>query len=93
MTVENISLSISTKVWDRAGIELATLDLQSDTHLQLDTLPTALRCKLKYFAGKRPPVEEIYKYLDRNRKWIVQKLFSGADIELIAHALAGETYA
>ena len=50
-------------------------------------------CKVKYFAGKRPPVEEIYKYLDRNRKWIVQKLFSGADIELIAHALAGETYA
>ena len=24
MTVENISLSISRKVWDRAGIELAT---------------------------------------------------------------------
>lgn len=39
-------------------------------------------------ARKRPPVEEIYKWLDRNRKWIVQKLFSGADPELIAHALA-----
>lgn len=43
-----------------------------------------------FIAGKRPPVEEIYKWLDRNRKWIVQKLFSGADPELIAHALAGK---
>ena len=45
---------------------------------------------ISFFAGKRPPVEEIYKWLDRNRKWIVQKLFSGADPELIAHALAGK---
>ena len=33
MTVEIILWSISTKVWDRAGIELATLDLQSASHL------------------------------------------------------------
>ena len=37
-----ISRSISTKVWDRAGIE-QLLDLQSDSHLLPDTLPTALR--------------------------------------------------
>jgi len=39
-------------------------------------------------ARKRPPVETLYKYLERNKQWLVQKLFSGADIELIAHSLA-----
>ena len=43
MTVEIISWSISTKVWDRARIELASPDLQSDSHLLPDMLPTALR--------------------------------------------------
>ena len=47
MTVEIISQSISRKVWDRAGIKLATLDLQSDSHLLPDMLPTAL-CGLVY---------------------------------------------
>ena len=37
MVVEMIYWSISTKVWDRAGIELAT------PYQQSDTLPTALR--------------------------------------------------
>ena len=41
MTVEIISWSISTKVWDRAEIEL--LEMQSDSHLLPDTWPTALR--------------------------------------------------
>ena len=36
MTVEIISRSISKEVWDRAGIKLVTLDLQSDS------LPTAI---------------------------------------------------
>ena len=35
------------KVWDRAGIELATPDLQSDSHLLPDTLPTTLRSLVK----------------------------------------------
>jgi len=34
-------------------------------------------------------VENIYSYLERNRKWIQQKMFSGADLELVAHSLAG----
>ena len=34
---------LSTEVWDRAGIKLATLDLQSDSHLLPDTLPPAQR--------------------------------------------------
>ena len=44
MTVEIISRSISTKVWDRAGIELG-----SDSHLLPDTLPTALRGPVAQF--------------------------------------------
>ena len=32
-----------SKVWDLAEIELATPDLQSDSHLLPDTLPTAER--------------------------------------------------
>lgn len=39
-------------------------------------------------AKKRPSVEQIYKFLERNRNWIQQSLFSGADLELIAHSLA-----
>ncbi|KAL4237889.1 hypothetical protein ACF0H5_002599 [Mactra antiquata] len=39
-------------------------------------------------ARRRPPVETIYKFLERNRKWMQQKLFSGADLELVAHSLA-----
>lgn len=39
-------------------------------------------------AKKRPPIETIYKFLERNRNWMQQKLFSGADLELVAHALA-----
>ncbi|XP_060563701.1 neuropeptide prohormone-4-like isoform X1 [Ruditapes philippinarum] len=42
-------------------------------------------------ARKRPPVETIFKFLERNRKWMKQKLFSGADLELVAHSLAVST--
>lgn len=35
-------------------------------------------------------MENIYNFLERNRKWMQQKLFSGADLELVAHALAGQ---
>ena len=49
MAVEIISWSISMKVWDWAGIKLATPELQSDTHLLPDTLPTALRGPVYYF--------------------------------------------
>ena len=42
MTVEIISWSISTKVWDRGGINSLPLDLQSDSHLLPDMLLTAL---------------------------------------------------
>ena len=42
MTVEIISRSISTNVWDLAWIKLVTLDLQSNLHLLPDTLLTAL---------------------------------------------------
>ena len=41
------------KVWDRAGIELASpLDLQTDSHLLPDTLPTALRGPVTSIAKK-----------------------------------------
>ena len=43
MIVEILSLSISTKVRELAGIELPTLDLQSDSHLLPDMLTTELR--------------------------------------------------
>ena len=43
MTVEIISWSISTKVWDRAGIELATPGSAVSFASEPDTLPTALR--------------------------------------------------
>ena len=33
---------ISTKVWEKAGIKLATLDLHSDSHLVPDMLPSYL---------------------------------------------------
>ena len=42
MALEIISWSISTKVLDQAGMELATPGSGSDMHLQSDTLPTAL---------------------------------------------------
>ena len=46
------------KVWNRAWIELGTLDLQSDSHLLPDTLPTALRSPVEDFMailGKESP--------------------------------------
>ena len=42
MAIEIVSWSISTKVWDQAGIKLETLHLESDTYLQSDMLPTEL---------------------------------------------------
>lgn len=36
-------------------------------------------------------MENIYNFLERNRNWMQQKLFSGADLELVAHALAGKS--
>ncbi|XP_052768619.1 neuropeptide prohormone-4-like isoform X2 [Mya arenaria] len=39
-------------------------------------------------ARRRPSVESIYNFLERNRKWMQQNLFSGADLELVAHSLA-----
>ena len=42
MTIEIISWSISMKVWVQARIQLASLDLQSDSHLLPDTLMTVL---------------------------------------------------
>ena len=42
MTVEIISWSISTKVWNGPGLNSRLLDLQSDSHLLPDTLSTLL---------------------------------------------------
>ena len=53
MVVEIISWTISTKERDRAGIQLTTpQDLQSDTYLQSDTLPTALGVPVKRVSDK-----------------------------------------
>ncbi|OWF42299.1 neuropeptide prohormone-4-like [Mizuhopecten yessoensis] len=39
-------------------------------------------------AKNRPSVEEIEDFLIKNEKWIIPKLFDGADPELVAHSLA-----
>lgn len=40
----------------------------------------------------RPSVEMLEEFLDRNRKWIIPKLFEGASPEFVAHSLAGKIY-
>ncbi|KAL5009285.1 hypothetical protein ScPMuIL_014866 [Solemya velum] len=39
-------------------------------------------------AKNRPSVEMLEEFLDRNRKWIIPKLFDGASPEFVAHSLA-----
>ncbi|KAK3580761.1 hypothetical protein CHS0354_023046 [Potamilus streckersoni] len=42
-------------------------------------------------ARNRPAVEQIFEFLQRNRDWIIPKLFSGADPEMVAHGLSVAT--
>ena len=51
------------KVLDRAWIKLVTLDLQSDTYLQSDTLQTALRglAITRYGVGIKMPSAKVLK--------------------------------
>ena len=68
-----ISWSISTKVWDRAGMELATLDLQSDSHLLPDMLPTALH---GLALSGLPPVFKYFESRSKCTAWSGSKLFT-----------------
>ena len=70
MVAEIISLSISAKVWDRAGIKLATLDLQTDTFLQSDMLPTALSSPV-YFHLKSNENDPLALKIARLNKGVV----------------------
>lgn len=45
-----------------------------------------------FVSAHRPPVEQIYQYLDYERDWILPKLFDGIDPDTIAHLLASECY-
>ena len=71
MTIENVSCSIAEKVSDRAWIRLATLDLQSDSHLLPDTLLTVLRGLVKKQYGP-------YSY----SVWSGSRLFAYAQYQL-----------
>lgn len=39
-------------------------------------------------ARNRPSVEDLEKFLIRNEKWIIPRVFDGADPEFVAHSLA-----
>lgn len=39
-------------------------------------------------AANRPPVEELWQFLDMEHEWILPKLFDGIDAEFVAHTLA-----
>ncbi|XP_025104707.1 neuropeptide prohormone-4-like [Pomacea canaliculata] len=39
------------------------------------------------FGASRPPMESIYQFLSDERKWMIPKLFNGADTEMVAHEL------
>lgn len=39
-------------------------------------------------ASKRPPIDEIKAFLEKQRKWIMPSLFPGRDINTVAHAIA-----
>ncbi|XP_064602839.1 neuropeptide prohormone-4-like [Liolophura sinensis] len=39
-------------------------------------------------AANRPPVEELWEFLEKEHSWILPKLFDGIDAEFVAHSLA-----